>query len=53
MGIGRFGGIAGSFLVAELARRQWGFTGTFAVVALAGLVASIALLVKQRAASRA
>ena len=53
MGIGRFGGIAGSFLVAELARRQWGFTRTFAVVALAGVVASIALLVKQRAASRA
>lgn len=49
MGIGRFGGIAGSFLVAELARRQWGFTGTFAVIALAGVVATMALLVKQRA----
>jgi len=49
MGIGRFGGIAGSFLVAELARRQWGFTGTFAAVALAGVVATIALLVKLRA----
>jgi len=49
MGIGRFGGIAGSFLVAELARRQWGFTGTFAVVAMAGVVATIALLVKLRA----
>ena len=49
MGIGRFGGIAGSFLVAELARRQWGFSGTFAVVALAGVAATIALLVKQRA----
>jgi AAHS family 4-hydroxybenzoate transporter-like MFS transporter len=48
MGIGRFGGIAGSFLVAELARRHWGFTGTFAVIALAGVVAAIALLVKQR-----
>jgi AAHS family 4-hydroxybenzoate transporter-like MFS transporter len=49
MGIGRFGGIAGSFLVAELARRAFGFTGTFAVVALAGVVAALALLVKQRA----
>ena len=49
MGIGRFGGIAGSFLVAELARRQWGFTGTFAVIALAGVAASAALLVKLRA----
>jgi AAHS family 4-hydroxybenzoate transporter-like MFS transporter len=51
MGIGRFGGIAGSFLVAELARRQWGFTGTFAVIAVAGVVATMALLVKQRAAA--
>ena len=49
MGIGRIGGIAGSFLVAELARRAWGFTGTFAVIALAGVVATVALLVKQRA----
>lgn len=48
MGIGRFGGIAGSFLVAELARREAGFTGTFTVVALAGVVATVALLVKQR-----
>jgi AAHS family 4-hydroxybenzoate transporter-like MFS transporter len=48
MGIGRFGGIAGSFLVAELARRAFGFTGTFTVIALAGVVATIALLIKQR-----
>jgi AAHS family 4-hydroxybenzoate transporter-like MFS transporter len=47
MGAGRFGGIAGSFLVAELARRQVGFSGIFAVVALAGLVATAALVVKQ------
>ncbi|WP_118181206.1 MFS transporter [Paraburkholderia phosphatilytica] len=47
LGIGRFGGIAGSFLVAELARRQFSFGGIFAVVAVAGLVACVALLVKQ------
>ena len=46
MGIGRFGGIAGSFLVAELARRQLGFGGIFLVVALPGAVAALALLVK-------
>ncbi|UVW30226.1 MFS transporter [Massilia sp. H6] len=46
MGVGRLGGIAGSFLVAELARRQFGFDGIFAVVALAGVAATIALLVK-------
>jgi AAHS family 4-hydroxybenzoate transporter-like MFS transporter len=46
MGIGRFGGIAGSFLVAELARRQVGFGGIFAVVAVAGLFSALALVVK-------
>jgi AAHS family 4-hydroxybenzoate transporter-like MFS transporter len=46
MGVGRLGGIAGSFLVAELARRQFGFGGIFAVVALAGVAAMAALLVK-------
>ncbi|MBK4736305.1 MFS transporter [Noviherbaspirillum pedocola] len=47
LGIGRFGGIAGSFLVAELTRRQLGFGHIFAVVAVAGLVSALALLVKQ------
>ena len=46
MGVGRFGGIAGSFLVAELARRHVGFAAIFATVAVAGLVACVALLVK-------
>ena len=46
MGVGRFGGVAGSFLVAELARHQVGFQGIFAVVAVAGLFATLALLVK-------
>jgi AAHS family 4-hydroxybenzoate transporter-like MFS transporter len=48
LGFGRFGGIAGSFLVAELARRQFTFAGIFTVVAVPGLIAAAALLLKQR-----
>jgi AAHS family 4-hydroxybenzoate transporter-like MFS transporter len=44
LGFGRFGGIAGSFLVAELARRQFSFSSIFACVAVAGIVAALALL---------
>lgn len=47
LGVGRFGGIAGSFLVAELSRRQLGFSEVFTVVALAAIVSTVALLVKQ------
>jgi AAHS family 4-hydroxybenzoate transporter-like MFS transporter len=47
LGLGRFGGIAGSFLVAELARRQLGFSEIFTIVAAPGLIAAVALLVKQ------
>ena len=47
LGIGRFGGIAGSFLVAELARRHLGFEAIFSIVAVPGLIAAAALLVKQ------
>lgn len=47
LGIGRFGGIAGSFLVAELTARHLGFSEIFTVVAAAGLVSMVALLVKQ------
>jgi AAHS family 4-hydroxybenzoate transporter-like MFS transporter len=47
MGIGRFGGIFGSFLVADLARRQLGFASIFAVIAVPGLIAGAALFVKQ------
>lgn len=47
LGIGRFGGIAGSFLVAELARRHFGFADIFATVAVAGAIAGVGLLVKQ------
>jgi AAHS family 4-hydroxybenzoate transporter-like MFS transporter len=46
MGIGRFGGIAGSFLVAELTRRQLGLSEIFAVMALPGLLAAMALAIK-------
>ncbi|MDR8399876.1 MULTISPECIES: MFS transporter [Paraburkholderia] len=49
LGIGRFGGIAGSFLVAELTRRHFTFAGIFAMVAAAGLIACVALLIKQAA----
>jgi AAHS family 4-hydroxybenzoate transporter-like MFS transporter len=47
LGIGRFGGIAGSFLVAELARRQLSLSAIFAILAVAGVVATAALLIKQ------
>lgn len=47
LGIGRFGGIAGSFLVAELARRKLGFSEVFMVVAIPGLLATAALILKQ------
>jgi MFS transporter, AAHS family, 4-hydroxybenzoate transporter len=49
LGIGRFGGIAGSYLVAELTSLQLGFAGIFAIVAIAGLIAALALVVKQLA----
>lgn len=47
LGIGRFGGIAGSFLVAELSRRSLSFGEIFSVVAIPGVVAAIALFIKQ------
>lgn len=49
LGVGRFGGIAGSFLVAELTRRHFTFAGVFATIAAAGLLACAALLIKQMA----
>ena len=48
LGFGRFGGIAGSALVGELTRRQFTFAEIFTVVAVPGLVAALALLLKQR-----
>jgi AAHS family 4-hydroxybenzoate transporter-like MFS transporter len=47
LGIGRFGGIAGSILVAELTRRQLGFSEIFMVVAIPGAIAAVALIIKQ------
>jgi AAHS family 4-hydroxybenzoate transporter-like MFS transporter len=47
MGIGRFGGIAGSFLVAELSGRNLSFSQIFTIIAISGLVAAIALVIKQ------
>ncbi|HJV28143.1 MAG TPA: MFS transporter [Aromatoleum sp.] len=49
LGIGRFGGIAGSFLVAELARQKLGFSEVFTVVAIPAVIATLALILKQRA----
>jgi MFS transporter, AAHS family, 4-hydroxybenzoate transporter len=42
-------GIAGSTLVAELSRRQMGFSEMFTIIAVPGLIAAAALLVKQMA----
>jgi AAHS family 4-hydroxybenzoate transporter-like MFS transporter len=47
LGLGRFGGIAGSFLVAELSRRQLSLASIFLVVAIPGLISAAALIIKQ------
>jgi len=47
LGFGRFGGIAGSFLVGELSRRQLNFSQIFMIVSVAGVIAAIALVIKQ------
>ena len=49
LGIGRFGGIAGSFLVAELTAMKLSFGQIFLVVAVAGVVSAIGLIIKQLA----
>lgn len=46
LGIGRFGGIAGSFLVAELARQHLALSSVFLIVGFFGLIAGAALVVK-------
>lgn len=51
LGVGRFGGIAGSFLVAGLSRQQVSLPGIFTVVAIAGGVSCAALLLKQATSS--
>lgn len=47
LGIGRFGGIAGSTLVAALSARHLAFASIFAIVAIPGLIAAAALMIKQ------
>jgi len=46
LGIGRFGGIAGALLGAELMRRHLGFSATFSLLAIPAVIATIALLAK-------
>ena len=50
LGIGRFGGIAGSFLVAELSSRHIALSSVFLIVGIPGLIAALALLVKNQVA---
>jgi AAHS family 4-hydroxybenzoate transporter-like MFS transporter len=49
LGLGRFGGIAGSFLVAELSRYQLSLGSLFLVLAVPSLIAAAALTVKRLA----
>lgn len=49
LGIARFGGIAGSFLVAEMARQHLELASIFAVIAIPGLIACAAVLIKNAA----
>ena len=53
LGIGRFGGIAGSFLVAELSRRHLELPQVFMIVGIPGLIAAAALVVKNQVAGPA
>lgn len=52
LGAGRVGGIAGSFLVAQLAAMQLGFSAILAVLAVPGLLAAAALIAKQNFTSK-
>ncbi len=49
LGIGRFGGVAGPFLVAQLQAWKMGFGDIFMVVAIPALIAAAALMVKHLA----
>lgn len=49
MAIGRIGAVAAPFLVAELQRRQFGFDQIFAVLAIPGVIAAVAMFVKNGA----
>ncbi|WP_395399572.1 MFS transporter [Pseudoduganella sp. UC29_106] len=52
LGAGRVGGIAGSFLVAQLAAMQLGFSAILTVLAIPGLLAAAALIAKQNFISK-
>ncbi len=47
MGIGRFGGVAGSYLVAELVRREFSLEQVFLSLAVPAAIMAICLLLKQ------
>jgi MFS transporter, AAHS family, 4-hydroxybenzoate transporter len=47
LAVGRFGAIAGTFLVAELVRQKMGFSDIFAIIAIPGAIAAIAIVIKQ------
>ncbi|WP_249780834.1 MFS transporter [Bradyrhizobium sp. dw_78] len=47
LGFGRFGGVAGSYLVAELSRRHMTFADTFLIVAIASLASAASVIVMQ------
>jgi MFS transporter, AAHS family, 4-hydroxybenzoate transporter len=47
LAVGRFGAIAGTFLVAELVRRKMGFSDIFMIIAIPGAIAALAITVKQ------
>ena len=46
LGIGRFGGVAGPFLVAQLQVWKMGFAEIFTIVAIPALIAAVALMIK-------
>lgn len=46
MAIGRIGAVAAPFLVAELQRREFSFQEIFAVLAIPGIIAAVALFIK-------
>ncbi len=47
LAVGRFGAIAGTFLVAELVRRKMGFADIFVIIAIPGIIAALAIGLKQ------
>jgi AAHS family 4-hydroxybenzoate transporter-like MFS transporter len=49
LGVGRLGGIAGSFVVAQMSVMQLGFSSILSFLAVPGLLAAAFLLVKQSA----